>query len=323
MTAVVCCLMRVMLITNPFATSTTQEGRDTLARALEERHQVDVVPTTHRGHAGELGVQAAEEGFDAVVVHGGDGSVNELVNGMLGAPEREDSSQRPDPSSLPAVGVVPGGNANVFARSLGVNRKSDAAVKQVLAGLDAGMRRRISLAHTLNRWFLFNAGMGMDAIVVRKVDEARNDGKPVTNLRYVSAALSSFFSKDDPSPTFQVELPDGQTVDGARFGFVSNTGPWTYLGPKAIRTNPGTDFDSGLGLFAATSLSALPNLGLGAQLLAGSDNPHAKHLYRDDDVEWLRFTADAPADIQMDGEYLGKYQSLDFACVPGVLDVIV
>ena len=315
--------MRVMLITNPFATSTTQEGRDALARALAERHEVDLQPTTHRGHAGELGVQAAEEGFDAVVVHGGDGSVNELVNGMLGTPELQDGLVRPAAADLPAVGVVPGGNANVFARSLGVNRKSDAAVGQLLAGLDAGRRRTISLGHTLNRWFLFNAGMGMDAIVVRKIDEARRNGKPVTNLRYVSAAVSSFLSKEDPTPNFRVEVPTGEAVDGARFAFVSNTGPWTYLGARAIATNPGTTFDSGLGLFASTSVSALPNLGLGAQLIAGSSNPRAAHLYRDDDVEWIRFTADAPADVQMDGEYLGTYDSLEFGCVKNVIDVVV
>ena len=315
--------MRVMLITNPFATSTTQEGCDALARALSERHEVGLQPTTHRGHAEELGVQAAEEGFDAVVVHGGDGSVNELVNGMLGTPELQDGLVRPAAADLPAVGVVPGGNANVFARSLGVNRKSDAAVGQLLAGLDAGRRRTISLGHTLNRWFLFNAGMGMDAIVVRKIDEARRNGKPVTNLRYVSAAVSSFLSKEDPTPNFRVEVPTGEAVDGARFAFVSNTGPWTYLGPRAIATNPGTTFDSGLGLFASTSVSALPNLGLGAQLLTGSSNPRASHLYRDDDVEWIRFTADAPADVQMDGEYLGTYDSLEFACVKNVIDVVV
>src|SRR5699024_8001135 len=99
--------------TNPFASSTTQEGRDALARALSERHELDLQPTTHRGHAGELGVQAVAEGFDAVVVHGGDGSVNELVNGMLGSPELQGGTVRPAAADLPAIGVVPGGNANV------------------------------------------------------------------------------------------------------------------------------------------------------------------------------------------------------------------
>ena len=70
-------------------------------------------------------------------------------------------------------------------------------------------------------------------------------------------------------------------------------------------------------------MSALPNLGLGAQLIAGSSNPRAAHLYRDDDVEWIRFTADAPADVQMDGEYLGTYDSLEFGCVKNVIDVVV
>lgn len=311
-----------MLITNPFATSTTEEGRDALARELSARCTVDPAPTTHRGHATELGAQAVADGYDAVIVHGGDGSVNETVNGMLGTPGCTD---RPDPGDLPALGVVPGGNANVFARALGIDRRPAPATRQLLDALDhgpRGSRRTISLGHTLDRWFLFNAGMGMDAIVIRRMDEQRHAGKKVTNLRYVSTAVSSFLSRSNPSPTFTVEATGHEPVEGVRFGFVSNTSPWTYLGALPVKTNPGTDFDHGLGLVAATSLSAGRNLLLGAQLLTGSADPRAAHLFRDDDVEQVRFTSPEPADVQLDGEYLGTHRELEFGCVHGVLDVL-
>jgi diacylglycerol kinase family enzyme len=307
-----------MLITNPFATSTTSEARDAVARALASRVDVDVVPTTHRGHAAELGAQAAGQGYDAVVVHGGDGSVNEVVNGMLGTPGESVT----DPATLPAVGVVPGGNANVFARALGVRRGTDRAIDQLVDGLVTGRRRTIGLGHMLDRWFLFNAGMGIDATVVRGVDEKRGGGRKVTNLMYVQTAVASFLKPGATDPEITVEMPDRDRVTGVRFGFVSNTAPWTYLGTRAIRTNPGTDFEHGLGVFAATSTAIVPSLVLGAKLLAGSRDPRGRNLLRDDDVEWVRFTADRPVDVQMDGEYLGTRREVVFGYRPAVLDVV-
>ncbi len=307
-----------MLVTNPFATFTTPAGRDTLANTLSARYDVDVEHTTHRGHAGELGARAAAQGYDAVVVHGGDGTVNEVVNGLLGTPDRPDPV---DPARLPALGVVPGGSANVFARALGIDRDPIVATAQLIRLLDAGSRRSISLGHTLNRWFLFNAGMGMDAIVVRRMEDKRRAGKRATAQRYLATTVASFFSSAVQPPTFTVELPDHAPIEGVRFGFVSNTGPWTYLGTRPIATNPTTDFDHGLGVFAATSVSVLRNIALGSQLLRGSLDPKAAHLYRDDDVEWVRFTGAQPSDVQMDGDYLGRYTDLEFGCRRDVLHV--
>lgn len=307
-----------MLVTNPFATFTTPAGRDTLANTLSARYDVDVEHTTHRGHAGELGARAAAEGYDAVVVHGGDGTVNEVVNGLLGAPDRPDAV---DPGSLPALGVVPGGSANVFARALGIDRDPIVATAQLIRLLDAGSRRSISLGYTLNRWFLFNAGMGMDAIVVRRMEEKRRAGKRATAQRYFATTVASFFSPSVNPPPFTVEVPDHAPIEGVRFGFVSNTGPWTYLGTRPIEMNPSTDFDHGLGVFAATSISVARNIVLGSKLLARSDDPRAAHLYRNDDVEWVRFTGAEPADVQMDGDYLGKHTSMEFGCRRGALHV--
>ena len=106
--------MRAVLIVNPNATSTTPAGRDLLAHALESRTRLTVAHTGHRGHAIEIAQQAVEDNIDVVIAHGGDGTVNEVVNGLLGKPGRLPLGQ------LPAVAVVPGGSANVFARSLGI-----------------------------------------------------------------------------------------------------------------------------------------------------------------------------------------------------------
>ena len=112
--------VRAVLIVNPNATSTTPAGRDLLAHALESRVKLTVAHTDHRGHAIEIARDAARDGIDVVIVHGGDGTVNEVVNGILG----ECGQDRPCATG-PAVGVVPGGSANVFARALGISPDPD------------------------------------------------------------------------------------------------------------------------------------------------------------------------------------------------------
>src|ERR1700742_397457 len=109
--------MRAVLIVNPTATSTTPAARDLLANALKSRLELTVEHTRHRGHGTELAQQAVADGVDLVVVHGGDGTVSGVVNGLLGPPAAHNSGLD---SPVPAVAVVPGGSANVLARSLGI-----------------------------------------------------------------------------------------------------------------------------------------------------------------------------------------------------------
>ena len=156
--------MRAVLIVNPNATSTTPAGRDLLAHALESRVQLTVTHTDHRGHAIESARQAAHDGVDVVIAHGGDGTVNEIVNGLFGGPGTLPLGH------LPAVAVVPGGSANVFARSLGIPHDPVDATN-LLVDLLGEYRhnrswRRIGLMDCGERWGVFTAGMGVDGEVV-------------------------------------------------------------------------------------------------------------------------------------------------------------
>ncbi|MFT4128379.1 MAG: diacylglycerol kinase family protein [Gordonia sp. (in: high G+C Gram-positive bacteria)] len=304
-----------MLIVNPFATATSPAGRDALVHTLSAHLDVDVEHTSHRGHAGELGARASAQGYDAVIVHGGDGSVNEAVNGILGPP----AGRRP--THLPAVAVIPGGSANVFARTLGVDPDPLQATRQVIGLLDTGTRRRIGLGHSADRWFLFNAGMGIDARIVHAMEDKRARGKAATPGRYLWTTVATFFRTDGDTTTFTVTVPDAKPLDGVRFAFVSNTSPWTYLGRREIRTNPGTGFGDRLGVFAATSTSVARNLPLALRLLGGI-NPKARHLFRDDDVAWVHLQAAEPIDVQMDGDYVGAHSEIRFDHRPDILDVV-
>lgn len=304
-----------MLIVNPFATATSPAGRDALVHTLSARFPVDVEHTTHRGHAGELGARAVEENYDAVIVHGGDGSVNETVNGLLGAPYSS------TPTRLPALAVIPGGSANVFSRTLGIDADPLQATRQVIELLDVNSHRRIGLGHTADRWFLFNAGMGIDAIIVHAMEDKRHSGKAATPGRYLWTTVASFLRNARDTRSFTVTAAGHEPVEGARFAFVSNTSPWTYLGPRQIQINPTTGFDTSLGIFAATSTGVLRNLPLAARLLAQRE-PKARHLFRDDNVAWVTFHADEPLDLQMDGDYIGAFTDVRFDHRADALDVV-
>ncbi|OYD69208.1 diacylglycerol/lipid kinase family protein [Rhodococcus sp. OK302] len=312
--------MRALLIVNPNATSTTAAGRDLLAHALESRVRLTVEHTTHRGHAAELARQAHEDGFGCVIVHGGDGTVNEVVNGLLGSPNPASMKAVPI-GPIPTVAVVPGGSANVFARSLGIAADPVDATNQLIDLLSERTHRRIGLAHADNRWFTFNAGMGLDADVCEAVDASRKNGDPATPARYVRTAIASFFRSKRAEPALTVRLPDQDPIAGVHYAFVSNSSPWTYLDSRPVHTNPGTTFDSGLGLFAMTSTKVLPSLRVVRQLLARGAEPKSKVLVRTDNVPHITIESSRPIGLQMDGDYIGLRHTVEFTAVPDALEV--
>ena len=95
--------MRAVLIVNPTATSTTTAGRDLLAHALKSRLELTVEHTRHRGHGGEIAQAAVQDGVDLVVVHGGDGTVSNVVNGLLGTPRAAAHRACPGAGDRPRV----------------------------------------------------------------------------------------------------------------------------------------------------------------------------------------------------------------------------
>jgi diacylglycerol kinase family enzyme len=312
--------VRAVLIVNPNATSTTPAGRDLLAHALESRVELTVVHTNHRNHATEIASTATQDGIDVVIVHGGDGTVNEVVNGVLGEPGK------PIGGRYPAVGVVPGGSANVFARSLGISPDPIEATNQLVDLLSehrrTGQWRRIGLMDCGERWVVFTAGMGVDAEVVAAVDTQRQRGRRVTASRYIRVAVREVLRSSRREPQLALELPDREPITGVHCVFVSNSSPWTYANGRALWTNTSTTFETGIGVFATTSMKAVPSLRLVRQMLAKRPSPKAGHLIRDDDLAWVRACADTPMATQVDGEYVGRRVAMTFTSVPDALSVV-
>lgn len=313
--------VRAMLIANPKATSTSRRARDILVRAVSGDLDLFIAETGHRGHATELARQSAEEGYDVLVTVGGDGTVNEAVNGLL--------AEGPSPD-LPALAVLPCGSANVFARAVGLPNDPIAATRTVLEALRAGRHRSVGLGTArfggeAERYFTFGAGVGLDAEVVREVERRRVTGARADPSLYVRTALRHFFTGTDRKrPAITMERPGRPAKSGLFFAFVSNTSPWTFMGPRALNLSPRANFNRGLDVFGMQSMDVLPMLGAVGQMLLGGNRPvQGTHTFNVHDAAELTLHAERPVAFQLDGDYLGEQESITFRSVPKAIRIVI
>ena len=307
--------MRALLVVNPKATATTKRGRDVLVHAVSSDLKVEVVETERRGHAMDLARDAVADGMELVVALGGDGTVNEVVNGLL--------SEGPG-GHLPALAVVPGGSTNVFTRALGLPRDPVEATGQILEALRAGRRRRIGLGLADARYFTFCAGLGIDGEVVRQVEARRRRGKRATNALYVRTTVRAIYTATDrKNPPLTLQVPGEEPVDRLALGFVQNTAPWTYLGGRAVDPCPEASFDTGLDLYALRSLRTLTTLRQLRQILGATGRgPRGRAVVSRHDLAELTLSSQTPQPFQVDGDYLGERTTVTFRAVPAALDVV-
>lgn len=306
--------MRILVVSNPRATATTARERDVLTHALGSEAELELAETANRGHAAALACRAMRHGTDVVVAFGGDGTINEVVNGLLTDGVHD---------SVPALGIVPAGSTNVFARALGLPRTPLEATGVVLEALRSGSRRPVSMGRVDDRWFVFAAGMGFDAAIVAGVERQRAKGKRSTHTLYARVGVREFFRADRRHPRLHLELPDGTRIDDVYFTIVANTDPWTYIGNRPLRPTPDTNFDTGLGLYARRRMSTggiLFSLGR----LSG-DDPHIGHrgALVVNDLDAVSVLADEPMPVQVDGDYLGLHEKLVFSSARDAVKVLL
>jgi diacylglycerol kinase family enzyme len=306
--------MRALLVVNPKATATTARARDVLAHALASETKLDVVHTTARGHAMQLARQAATDGLDLVVALGGDGTVNEVVNGLL--------ADGPGPG-VPALAVVPGGSTNVFARALGLPESPIEATGDLLEALRVDRRRTLGLALADDRWFTFCAGLGLDAAVVRRTDHRRAKGRTATPTLFVTEALREFFlSAERKTPPLTLTRA-GAEPEHLGLALVCNTAPWTYLAGRPVLPCPDASFETGLDVFGLRRLRTTTTLRHLRQILSAEPRLRGRHLLALHDVDTFTISADEPLPFQLDGDDLGERTSVTFRAVPRALDVLV
>jgi diacylglycerol kinase family enzyme len=306
--------VRALLIINPRATSMTGRDAGLVVRALGSRLQLDTRQTQYRGHAGKLAAASAAEGYELVVTFSGDGTVNEVVNGLM---------QVPEPTERPAIAPVPGGGANVFARTLGLPPDAGGAVQRILAAVAAGERRKIGLGLAGDRYFTFSAGLGLDAEVIADMERQRARGRRGTVAAYLRTAVRRYYRTDRRRPALTLQVPGESPVSSLFMGVVTNSSPWTYLGSHPVRPAH-ADFSSGLDLFALRRLRTLTTLAaLGHMMHSNNEElPAGRDVVSASALSELAFSADRPIAFHIDGEYLGETESVAFRFVPDALRVI-
>ncbi|WP_157250662.1 diacylglycerol/lipid kinase family protein [Nonomuraea typhae] len=313
--------MRAMLLVNPKATTTNPRTRDVLIRALGAAIELTVEETGYRGHAAALAAKASAGGFDAVAVLGGDGTVNEAVNGLL-------STGAATAEERPALIVIPGGSANVFARALGLPNDPVEATGAVLEALREGRRRSVGLGQALwedeSRYFTFTSGMGYDAEVIRAVEGMRGTGRKATPARYVNTALRHYIATDKRTPAITLSGPGLPTTEGIFLAIITNTSPWTYMGARPIIPTPWASFETGLDMLGLQRLGLPTLLPVIRQILTERDTlPTGRHLVQLHDEAEFTLTAERPVAFQLDGDYLGERESITFRATPNALQVLV
>lgn len=303
--------MKVLLVVNELASSVTARRRVIIQKMLSADHQVEVGLTERRGHATELAADAARRGIEAVVVLGGDGTLNEVANGLVG--------------TTCAVAALPGGSTNVFARTLGL---SDDPIEAALSNLEAMAEqriRRVGVGSVNSRYFLFHTGVGWDALVVRQVEKRADVKRWAGHPLFIWAGLETWIARwDRRRPHFLVRYPDGTTQDQGFFTVVMNSNPYTYVGTVPFNLTTDAGPDRGLVSVSVTKMSSGPFLRLMAQSLRSPDAPSRSRIidYRAD-LEELVIEGYGPLPFQVDGDDLGDSERLEFRHHPAALDLVM
>ena len=308
--------MRILLVVNAFASSVTARNTVVVQRALGQQADVETVETNRRGHATRFAHDAARRGLDAVIAFGGDGTVNEVATGVAG--------------TSAALGVLPGGSTNVFARTLGLENDPVRAVQQISAGLAARSFEPIGLGRVNGRSFCFHTGVGFDAAVVREVERHASLKRWLGHPLFIYSALTTWARKyDRKRPHFQVsgtsttaagveqfEVPDGY------FTIVLNTNPYTYLGNRPLDLSPEARLDRPLVAVTFRTMRARAILrSLGGALRGGGVQPSG-HLDVHTDLTALTIRSETPFPYQVDGDDLGDTRELNFSHVPDAVRLI-
>lgn len=302
--------MRLRLITNPRASGVSEEIVSAAVARLTAVSHVDLAYTTRPGHAIEL---AAEFDGDAVVALGGDGTTNEVVNGL-----------RPETR----FGALPGGASSVYARQLGFPEDPFEAAGVLAAAVAHDHTRSVGLGAVDGRRFTFAASIGFDAAATRAIDDARHrrdDNLRPGDLQVLREALRQLGSN---GYRFELQMSiasdDREPIRGSYIA-VANQHPYTYFGKLPVNATPRAGFETALdavvlGEIGATSLPRLALYALVWPRHAEAGVAGVTYLH---DSRTLAVTCDTPLPVQIDGEYVGEREHVEITYLDAAARVFV
>lgn len=289
--------MRIKLIANPAAGSGRKKTIEWVKEHLELKGAtVELYLTGKKGDAVLAAREAAKAGFDTIVAMGGDGTLNEVVNGLAGYPVR--------------LGVVPLGTVNVFALETGIPMDPRKACDVILAGKTIN----ISIGKVNDRYFVLMAGIGFDAYVVYGVSLRLKHFSG--RLSYIVKAITSLFTFPGHRHLLEVELENGERTHG--YGVVVGNGK--YYGGK-MSVTPSADLTRGdldICIFGGKSSLDLLRYAWGVLLKRHLSYPDVR--YRT--AKALKVTSSGKGHIQADGDIVGSLPAV-FSVLKDGLKVIV
>ena len=308
---------RMLIIVNPYATTVSDRLKNLVVYALQGRYDVEAVATEAQNHATEIGREAIDGGYDVVVAFGGDGTLNEVANGLAG-------------TDIP-VSVLPGGSTNVVARSLGIPNDVVDATEHLLACADRFAPRKIDLGLANGRHFVFACGAGLDATAAERVDSNPRLKARIGPYFYTYAAVRGFYTRYLRNPVeMQVETDQGES-NGVT-AICQNSDPYTYFKNTEVRICEDVAFDSGsLSLAVLRRAKQRDVLSIGARALnpnwsltshrqiehyAGLTEARVESRSKDDEGHWRPFP------VEVDGDYIGEHGELDLRVDPSALTVL-
>lgn len=308
---------RMLLIVNPYATTVSDRLKNLVVYALQGRYQVEVVSTEAKDHATEIGREAIDGGYELVVAFGGDGTLNEVVNGLAG-------------TEIP-VSVLPGGSTNVVCRTLDIPNDVVDATEHLLGLADRFEPRRIDLGTANGRHFVFACGAGLDATAARTVDARPRLKARLGPYFYTYAAVRGFYADYLRAPVeVEVDCPHG-TARGIT-AICQNSDPFTYFAGREVRVCEEVEIDSGSFSLAVLRRAAQRDVPFIARRMLGArtkaiDHRQIDHFSQLQTARVRSLTSDGDGEprgfpVQVDGDYTGDQTELDLGIAPGALNII-
>ncbi len=322
---------RMLIVVNPYATAVTARLRELVVHALERRFEVDAVDTRAPGHATELCREAARDGYDVILAFGGDGTVNEAANGLLGSPT--------------PLCCLPGGSANVFAKLLGIPGDVIDATEHVLALADDWRPRRVDLGVVNGRCFTFASGLGLDASVVERVDANPRMKARLGPYFFAWVAITTFLRRYLLTPprllveaasaaakdahgasTSAAASPRAGALEGVT-AIIQNGASFTYFNDRPIEIADGGALDSGAlagGVLHRATPMVMPSIAFRALSSRARVSGHRQVTALEPTTSALtvRSADGRPLPLQVDGDYLGEVTEARYSILPEALDVV-
>ena len=310
---------RMLIIVNPYATTVSDRLKNLVVYALQARYEVEAIDTEASEHAIELGRDAGHGEYDIVVAFGGDGTLNEVANGLAG-------------TDVP-VSVLPGGSTNVVCRTLGIPNDVVDATEHLIAIADDFRPRKIDLGRINGRHFVFACGMGLDASVVKRVDAHPRMKARAGQWYFTWAAVSDFYRQYLRDPVrISVEL-EGNRFEGVTT-ILQNSDPFTYFGNRPVRVCDGAALDNGTLSLAVLRRSAQRDMPTIAGRVLGESERSRPTAHRQ--IDHAEGVSEALIQsvshdesgtvrrfpVQVDGDYIGDFSELAVGVDPRALTIV-